>query len=392
MSRGQGYVGQSMSVNATNAYAEEKEPLSKWTKTKIVKAMLDINWDLDEKLVGRLSKQSLVDEFLEYKEWHHTGKFYQCTDFYGLNENKVEELTNEELKELIIKHTPTEKEKELARTKKAQVQARRAEKRREKQRIAELLDLMAYSKYKNQVWFLRAYDGNEAGIEELKRKKEFDEISKEYRSLEGSTTQLRKYINCKKKGNRIKSLRKRKTLHQTYGKKNVRAGKQHALSKKISSRQRAEIGNVKREVRVLEQFVEMVCEDLRIAPIPLRYDNSVPKSEGRIAALEISKVESTLLILNTDVAELDLLFAIAHELRHAWQFQNRRHWFKNYKEIGEVDFEEYNLQQPEVDANAYATIVMEEVAGMTPQFQGYPPAVKRAIAKELKVLLKEWKA
>lgn len=381
-----------MSVNATNAYAEEKEPLSKWTKTKIVKAMLDINWDLDEKLVGRLSKQSLVDEFLEYKEWHHTGKFYQCTDFYGLNENKVEELTNEELKELIIKHTPTEKEKELARTKKAQVQARRAEKRREKQRIAELLDLMAYSKYKNQVWFLRAYDGNEAGIEELKRKKEFDEISKEYRSLEGSTTQLRKYINCKKKGNRIKSLRKRKTLHQTYGKKNVRAGKQHALSKKISSRQRAEIGNVKREVRVLEQFVEMVCEDLRIAPIPLRYDNSVPKSEGRIAALEISKVESTLLILNTDVAELDLLFAIAHELRHAWQFQNRRHWFKNYKEIGEVDFEEYNLQQPEVDANAYATIVMEEVAGMTPQFQGYPPAVKRAIAKELKVLLKEWKA
>lgn len=197
MSGGQGYVGQRMSVNAANAYAEEKAPISKWTKAKLIEAILDVNWDLDEKLLKKLSKQSLIAEFPEYKEWHHTGKFYQITEFYGLRESEVEALTNEELKELIIKHTPTEKEKELARIKRAQVQARRAEKRREKQRIAELLELQQYSKYKSKVWFLRAYDGNTEGVEELKKRKKLEELSKEYRSLQGSIAQLRKYLKAK---------------------------------------------------------------------------------------------------------------------------------------------------------------------------------------------------
>lgn len=140
---------------------------------------------------------------------------------------------------------------------------------------------------------------------------------------------------------------------------------------------------------MLKRFIKFICKDLKIKPIPLRYDNSINKKAGRIAALEISNATPTLLILNTDVTKLDLLFAVAHELRHAWQFQNRRQWFKDYKEISEIGFEEYNLQQLEVDANAYATIVMKEAAGVMPQFQGYSPMVKTAIEERIYEILEE---
>ena len=87
-----GYVGSSMSVGAMIAYDDDEKPKSKWTK----KAMLDsieryydcfgIDYDSG---VASLKKDELFERFFEWKSWHHTGKFAQETDFYGLNEDAV---------------------------------------------------------------------------------------------------------------------------------------------------------------------------------------------------------------------------------------------------------------------------------------------------------------
>lgn len=96
-----GYNGYSMSNNAVTAYENGEMPLSKWTKREIIFAISNINTDVDENLVKKLTKQTLQDEFLSLSSWHHTSKFYNQTNFYEIDEEAVEELTNEKLKEMI---------------------------------------------------------------------------------------------------------------------------------------------------------------------------------------------------------------------------------------------------------------------------------------------------
>lgn len=77
----------------------------------------------------------------------------------------------------------------------------------------------------------------------------------------------------------------------------------------------------------------------------------------------------------------DLYFSIAHELRHGWQIAHPElglmAGYKDRSECGIV--EEYNLQAAELDANAYAAIVMERDFGLKALFQGLPEAVREAI-------------
>ena len=85
----------------------------------------------------------------------------------------------------------------------------------------------------------------------------------------------------------------------------------------------------------------------------------------------------------------DLYFSLAHELRHGWQIAHPElglmAGYKDRTECGSV--EEYNLQPAELDANAYAAIVMEREFGLKALFQGLPEAVREAIrmrASEIK--------
>lgn len=106
--RGNGYVGRSMSVNAYNAYNREEMPLSKWTKTAIEDSISAINPDID---VSKVRLSVLQEEFLKYEGWHHTGEFYNVTDFYGINEEKVEKLTQSDVDELALQQPKTNQNK-----------------------------------------------------------------------------------------------------------------------------------------------------------------------------------------------------------------------------------------------------------------------------------------
>lgn len=88
-----GYVGWSMSERACAAYAGGERPKSKWRKSDIVEAVLDLDEDgyWEEAGVGKATLHALREHFLTRSSWHHTSKCFNETDFYSIDEEAVEE-------------------------------------------------------------------------------------------------------------------------------------------------------------------------------------------------------------------------------------------------------------------------------------------------------------
>lgn len=87
-----GYVGCSMSERAALAYEDGEMPKSRWTKSAMLAAIADycdmfgLAYDGS---AAKLTKDALFERFFEWKSWHHTGKYANVTDFYGLDEDAV---------------------------------------------------------------------------------------------------------------------------------------------------------------------------------------------------------------------------------------------------------------------------------------------------------------
>lgn len=87
-----GYVGTSMSVRAKAAYESGEMPMSKWTRGAIISAIKDYCADFDlayNSEIETMSRAKLAEAYLEYKSWHHTGRFARETEFFGLNEDAI---------------------------------------------------------------------------------------------------------------------------------------------------------------------------------------------------------------------------------------------------------------------------------------------------------------
>lgn len=87
-----GYVGTSMSVRARQAYESGEMPMSKWTRGAIISSVKDYCADFDlayNPKIETMSRAKLAETYLEYKSWHHTGRFARETEFFGLNEDAV---------------------------------------------------------------------------------------------------------------------------------------------------------------------------------------------------------------------------------------------------------------------------------------------------------------
>lgn len=101
-----GYCGWSMSNNAVDAYDNGEMPISKWSKDRIISRInrevrnneIELNCSLSE--LRKVPLEVLKQYCLRYSSWHHTGKYYQTTDFYSLDIDSIEELTDQKLKEL----------------------------------------------------------------------------------------------------------------------------------------------------------------------------------------------------------------------------------------------------------------------------------------------------
>lgn len=91
---GNGYDGYAMSNNARMAYEDCEMPLSKWTKTELLSAIKSYNVSADIILaLQKHNTDTLRRELLMYPGWHHTSEYYNKTNFYAIDADKVNELT-----------------------------------------------------------------------------------------------------------------------------------------------------------------------------------------------------------------------------------------------------------------------------------------------------------
>lgn len=88
-----GYSGYSMSNNAVMAYEDGEKPLSKWTKAEIMEGI--------EKL-QKMPIKLLKEVALSYSSWHHTSNRFNKTDFYSIDEDKLEELTDDKIEKMVF--------------------------------------------------------------------------------------------------------------------------------------------------------------------------------------------------------------------------------------------------------------------------------------------------
>lgn len=94
-----GYVGQSMSVRAEHAYADGLMPKSKWSKAAMLHTLrdaldrMDITGTMKDDALARahmMGKTQLFQSLFDAKEWHHTGKYANATDFYGIDSDRLD--------------------------------------------------------------------------------------------------------------------------------------------------------------------------------------------------------------------------------------------------------------------------------------------------------------
>lgn len=135
-----------------------------------------------------------------------------------------------------------------------------------------------------------------------------------------------------------------------------------------------------RDRRAVRLFVERVCGVLGIDQIPVREDGRRLMTSTTMAAL--APDGSEICIRDGAGLDPDLYFAVAHELRHAWQLQeDPDRWMAGYHNAAELSVEAYNMQPAELDANGFAAIVMIELFHIRPLFQGLPEHVVEEIYK-----------
>ena len=138
---------------------------------------------------------------------------------------------------------------------------------------------------------------------------------------------------------------------------------------------------------MIEEFIADICDLLDIKVPSISYDTSHFQTKTTMAQCE--PINNTIYLNKIDKPDSDYLFAIAHELRHIFQYQDDEQFYlSKYKTSDKCSsIEEYNLQIAEVDANAFASIVMVEYFRMQPQWNGLSNKVIDAINDRINFLL-----
>lgn len=128
------------------------------------------------------------------------------------------------------------------------------------------------------------------------------------------------------------------------------------------------------------KFSREICDILDI-PVPvIKFVSADRMRTGtQIAALTPDAV----LIRNDIEVSAELFFALAHELRHAYQIASGES-LEEYRTSDRISIEQYNLQPLEVDANAFGALIMSDFFGIVPQFRNMPDTVRKAIKDRMK--------
>jgi hypothetical protein len=131
--------------------------------------------------------------------------------------------------------------------------------------------------------------------------------------------------------------------------------------------------------KMINDFILDVCDILRIeSPV---ISNKTDHFESDTMLAQCSPDGSVIYLKECDKLSYDLLFAVSHELRHVWQIRtNKEKYLGDYKPVRLCEsVTEYNLQEAEIDANAFAAAIMMDFYDVRPLFEGLPGEVKSRI-------------
>lgn len=137
---------------------------------------------------------------------------------------------------------------------------------------------------------------------------------------------------------------------------------------------------------MIYDFINDICDILNISVPSVSFDTSNFPTDTMMA--QVNPSGDTIYLKKYDKPNPDQFFSIAHELRHIWQIQNDEQlYFSTYKPIDLLSsVEEYNLQIAELDANAFAGLVMIDFFHLKPLFKGVPDSVKTKVYERMKHL------
>lgn len=151
--------------------------------------------------------------------------------------------------------------------------------------------------------------------------------------------------------------------------------------------------NVTTEKQFIYKIVDYVCELLDVERPKIVYVDDMELN----ACLKITNKDgiefvNCLMIKTEQANKVNLAFAIAHELRHVYQHKNKLLNNETFLSVGETDFDNYNLQETELDANAFATAFMIAEFSVMIDFTttDYTDEIINKINKRAQTLLKEY--
>ena len=140
-------------------------------------------------------------------------------------------------------------------------------------------------------------------------------------------------------------------------------------------------GDIMKEIY---QFVKLICNDLKIKKPKVEFGKL--QTNTMLASYNYKK---DIITIKKDYEDIrDLYFSIAHELRHKYQVDRKIFDFDDYKLSDNIDLKNYNLQPQEIDANAYAALIMMSLFSVKPLFKGLDDDVKKEINKRIDKLIR----
>lgn len=136
----------------------------------------------------------------------------------------------------------------------------------------------------------------------------------------------------------------------------------------------------------VRNFISFICDILLLDEPIISSDTSVFPTNTTFAMCD---AEGKTIYLKPNIKEdYDLLFAIAHELRHVWQIRNDKSYFMDYAPSNVIrDTDTYNSQTAEIDANAFAAFILIALFGVQPQFNGLSEETKQTIFKHMESVI-----
>ena len=132
---------------------------------------------------------------------------------------------------------------------------------------------------------------------------------------------------------------------------------------------------------MINNYVRMICGMLQV-PVPQMFYNDSALQPGEHARLTPDGRQLYLRKLKT--ASLDQLFAASSELRREWQRRtDNARYCGGYKSRDELPLREFSLQPAEVDANAFAAVVVSAFFGVEPVFDEFPGVTRSRIESRI---------